>query len=158
MSDVQLADLADFEARYPRALESDERRRAVALLEDAANILRAEFGRDWLNDDDTAVEDPVVTTVCVAMATRAFDNPEGITSYTTGTYSETRQATPNAVYLTDDERALLAKIASGTISGVWTLGTTRGPVEMARRCGDTTFLDTVYAGGGAGEPIPWDEA
>jgi hypothetical protein len=114
-----LADLPAFEARLGRPLSGDEETRAEASLADASDLARAEGDPDW---NDATVPRSVVPVV-LAVARRAFDNPDGAIQKSVGdvtlSYGGGRQGA--TVYLTAAERRIVRRAAGRTSAGAVTL-------------------------------------
>lgn len=96
--------------------ESSDGARAQAAIEAASSRIRAEVARDWVDDEGDldfgdmaqwAVD--VVREVCLAVAARAYQNPNGTTQTSVGdvSVSFTREGNAGAVYLTKDDRRKL---------------------------------------------------
>lgn len=127
MSLPALVSLEDFALRVGGISAADEDR-AQAALDDASALVRAEAGENWVDADDAieAVPDLIVT-IAVAVAIRAFRNPEGVRSETIGNYSVAYADSSTAVFLTEGERRLIRRaggrtgIGSISIEGEWTL-------------------------------------
>lgn len=105
------------DGEFPTAAEAA---RALALLVEASELIRDEAGMDWLNVDQTAVENvpPRVEKICLAAAFRAFDNPGALNQRQIGDSSKgyDRAGVPGgeAVYLTDSERRAVKRAAGGS--------------------------------------------
>jgi hypothetical protein len=99
-----LVTIADFEARLPEPLSSDERQRATLLLQDASDLVREEVG-------PVAIPDPapfVVRQLVMDIAGRVFSNPKNITTENIGDYSYSlARSTLNGMALTPSERDAL---------------------------------------------------
>lgn len=117
---IPLADLTGMEVRLRRSLTGLEATAAEAAIDDATALIRAESGRTWLDED--GLPDPRVANLVLAVALRAFRNPEGYSSQTvgswTGTVGGTGQDVASGVYLTAHERRQLQALmgAGGLIS------------------------------------------
>jgi hypothetical protein len=111
---VSLAIVADLENRLgvpEGSLEGADLARAKAALDDASALVRAEAGRDWIDDEGNAVAPAAVVTVVLRASAREYQNPRGFSSELLGEYQyQTRQT--SGVYLTDDERRIV-KVSSG---------------------------------------------
>ena len=123
-----LVSLDDFALRVGGVSASDEER-AQAMLDDASALVRAEAGtEDWV-DDDGALEDVpgVIVAVVVAVAIRAFRNPDGVRQESIGTYSVSYADSSTAVFLTEGERRAIRRavgmsgIGSVLLEGEWTV-------------------------------------
>lgn len=104
--------------------------RARSLLERASEIVRAEAGRTWLDDDGTLVDGwpEQLAGVVIGMVERAVQNPQGITQETAGPFS--RSFGTNAasrLWLSTAEREVV-RAAAGR-AGLQVLSVTRGPLE-----------------------------
>ena len=138
---------------------SDDETRAQAALDDVSTLIRQIAGKTWTNDaGDTLDTDlpPIVFTVCCAAARRAYENPKNVRSELIDGYQDTLAGdTVGGVELTADERKLIEDAASigGTLAGLWTLGTTRGPLETAGPC--DAWDAPVMLPTTDGEPIAW---
>lgn len=88
---------------------------------------------------------PVVKAVALAAAARAYTNPQGLASETVGSYSYSRGSDNRngGVYLTQDERALLRRVAFPNRPGLGTLTAVRG-------IGSTLYVEAITDG----EPAP----
>ena len=137
-----LATIPDLEARLGRQLQSTELDRAVALLQDATDLVRNEVGLTVWTDPDTTLTvlslvPGSVRAVVLKAAERAMRNPGGYSSETSGDYSFQRNAAQLGVYLTDAELAIIRRSVGR--GGLWTQSTTRGDLD-----GDTLFLEDSY--------------
>lgn len=145
------ATLEQFAARLPAGIDEEtDGARAQAALDDASALIRAEAGVTWTttDDDDETIVDPdtpdIVLTVCIAVARRAFNNPDGIRSESTGSYSASFTDASADVYLTKAEKTHIRRAAGRT--GVWAMPTTRSTNDLP-----DLYLDVE----GSDEPIPW---
>lgn len=95
--------------------------RAVAALEDASALIRSEAGTDWVDDhDDLLLDIPdVIETICLAVAYRAFRNPDGTTQTSVGdvSVSFSREGVAGAVFLTKAEQRAVRKAAGRSSVG-----------------------------------------
>jgi hypothetical protein len=111
-----LASLSDFESRHGD-VEPDDEELVTTLLDDASALIRAELSGSsagWLAaaDPEPAPREVVMTTVAVAY--RAWSNPDALRSQELGASGRTyASSAPDAVYLTARELRLL-KRAAGT--------------------------------------------
>lgn len=121
--------LADFERRLGVSLEGPEAERAQAALEDATTLVLAEVSpavaARWSAD---GLPGPV-RIVALKAARREFDNPEGYRSEGLGEHSAEVE-TATGVYLTEAERATVARAAYGRTGGF--VGTVRTPSAYER--------------------------
>lgn len=123
-----LVSLDDFALRLGGIAAADEDR-AQAALTDASALIRAEAGdEDWVDDDGGLEEVPdVVVAVCVAVAIRAFRNPDGVRQEQIGNYSVAYADTSTAVFLTEGERRVIRRAVGLTglnsiaLQGEWTV-------------------------------------
>lgn len=138
-----LVSLDEFALRLGGISAADEDR-AEAVLADASALIRAEAGADWVDEEEELVDVPaVIVAVCVAVAVRAFRNPEGVRSETIGGYAVTYADASTAVYLTAGERREIRRAAGRSTIGAITL---ESPYV------DTTVWVPVE---GTDEPFPW---
>lgn len=157
---VPLADLADLEIRLRRGLEGTEAAAAEAAIDDASALIRAESGRSWL--DENGDPDPRVSPIVLAVALRAFRNPEGYSSQTvgswTGTVGGTGQDVASGVYLTSHERVQLrALMGAGGLTSIPVVrpeelasdGTVYVPVDYATGAEETSTAFPFLTGGTA---------
>lgn len=103
-----LASIEALEARLGHSLEGVELGRAQAALDDASALIRSEAGSDF----DGEVPD-VVASICLAVAYRAFRNPDGTTQTSIGDVSISfkREGVGGAVWLSQAERRAIRKAA-----------------------------------------------
>lgn len=131
---VPLSELARRTVGDPDGIDpaSPEGVRAVAALEDASWLAREAASRtrgvDWLTQTDVPFP---VRTVVLRAARRGWENPEATTSegVNASGVSTSREAEPNSVYLTQDERDQCARYAPATgggLGGLVSIGMTRG--------------------------------
>jgi hypothetical protein len=122
-----LVSLDDFALRLGGLAAVDEDR-AQAALDDASALVRAEAStEDWVDDEGGLEEVPeVVVAVCVAVAIRAFRNPDGVRQETIGNYSVSYADTSTAVFLSPGERRTIRRavglsgLSSISLEGEWT--------------------------------------
>lgn len=139
------AALEQFAARLPGGIDAADETRAQAALDDASALIRLEAGKTWTTDDELDDDVPdIILTVCVAAARRAFNNPDGVRSESTGSYSVSLADSSGDVYLTKAERGHVRRAAGRT--GVWALPTTRTTNDT-----DDLYLDVTPPG----EPMPY---
>jgi hypothetical protein len=103
-----LATLAEFEARLGETLTGSDEVRAEALLEDASTLVRDVAEEpDWT--DTTAP--PRAIQITLAVALRAYNNPDGLISERLGDASwGWWHGTQPGVYLTKDEEQALRRL------------------------------------------------
>jgi hypothetical protein len=118
-----LVSLEEFTRRAPEAVKDPDG--ALAALDDASALVRAEAGLTWEDSEPPGV----VLTIVISAALRAVMNPEGVSSLSVGTFSVSYANASPGVYLTQAERSALRRALGH--SGVWALRTTRGRIETA---------------------------
>jgi hypothetical protein len=122
-----LVSLDDFALRVSVSASDEER--AQACLDDASALIRAEAGdEDWVDADGALETVPdVIVAICVAVAVRAFRNPDGVRQETIGNYSVAYADTSTAVFITPGERRMIRRavgltgISSVSLEGEWTI-------------------------------------
>lgn len=106
---MALATVEQFEERHGPADDFVE-----PLLEDASALILDEVSgseETWVTDEEEAVPAKVVA-VCVAVAFRAWRNPEALSQEALGAHSMAwRQTAEEALYLTDRERRTVRRAA-----------------------------------------------
>ena len=121
--------------------------RALALVEDAVAIVRQHPSvGDWTYADGSDKPVPqILKTVTKQVAARMWRNPTGARQETTGPFSTT-YASADVAALTDTEYQHLSRLGGESPSGggLWTLGTTRGELEVT----DWRPVE------GGGDPVP----
>lgn len=123
-----LASLEDLQARLPETIGDVDEPRAEAALQDASALVRAEAGTTWTTNGELDADVPdIIVTVTLAVARRAYLNPEEARQATIGGYSVTYG--PGGTFLTEDEKQLVASIASKQ-TGLWTIDTTRADNDV----------------------------
>jgi len=149
-----LASLEALSLRLGVTLAGAEADRAGAILDDASALVRSEAGRDWVDDEGALADVPaVVESVTLAVAYRAFRNPDGVSQTSLGdaSISYDRGDGQAAVYLTRDERRSVRRAA-----GTSAIGT----VELASPWGMPQSNYPVAASGGGDSlpigPFPWE--
>lgn len=108
--------LADRLGHTPEGAEAD---RAAALLIDASELIRDVAGEDWVDDANELEDVPRrVEKICLAVAYRAFVNPEALSQRSVGdsakSFDRTRREGGEAVYLTEQEKRAVRKAAGGS--------------------------------------------
>ena len=116
-----LADVSELEARLGTTLSGADLGRAMALLDDASALIRQEAGEDWVDDHGDLEDVPAaVATICLAVAYRAFKNPDGVTQASLGDASVSygRAGLGSSVYLNEHEVKAVRRAAgkSGALS------------------------------------------
>jgi hypothetical protein len=148
-----LATIAALEARLgiPQdSLEGVALAKAVADLEDASDLVRAETGKTWLDEQGQPVAPGPVVTVVLKAALRCYRNPEEYSSETEDGYTWRREPDAVSPYLTDAEIRLLARYAStsGLYVQPFTRHTADEPYYMHDQFGGDPILvhDADYRG------------
>ena len=151
-----LATVTDLGLRLGVTLSGTDHDRAVAALDDASALIRADAGVAWVDNEDALADVPaIVQAVALAVAYRAFRNPDGLaqTSLGDASVSYDRGTAQAAVYLTRDERRAVRR-AAGT--------TAMGAIELASPWAmPASDYPVAVAGGGDPIPIgpfPWESA
>ncbi|MCK9496597.1 MAG: hypothetical protein M0R75_14035 [Dehalococcoidia bacterium] len=113
-----LPPLADLEALAARLGVSDliglDAGRGQAALDDASALIRQEADATWVDDEGQLEDVPdAVASICLAVAYRAYRNPEGTVQASLGDASVTyaRTGGGSAIYLTDYEIKALRRVA-----------------------------------------------
>lgn len=141
-----LASLSALEARLGVTLAGADVERASAALDDASALIRAEGGTEWVDDEGALTDVPsLVEQVTLAVAYRAFRNPDAFTQTSLGDASVAYDRSgQSAVYLTRDERRAVRRAAGTTAVGAielaspWAMPASHYPVAVT----------------GGGDPIP----
>lgn len=123
---MALASLEAFTARLGRSLvDGPETDRAEAALDDASAYIETFGAIPGGAADPTGTVPPAIVAVACVVALRLFNNPEGLTSETVGSY--TWRVDGAGLYLTEAEKATIAKATTDTSkTGLWSLSVTRG--------------------------------
>lgn len=121
---MALADAKAFEARHGAADD-----RVTALLDDASAFILSEVEGStlpWVTEE-ISEDNPapaIVTSICVAVAFRAWSNPAGLRSESLGEYASTWKGEDEGpLYLTDNEKNVLRRTAGLTTFRAATLAT-----------------------------------
>lgn len=126
-----LADLDDVEAVLGAKVDNPDY--GEWLIRYASSLVRRETGCTFVDADNTLLDTPAVhdvRDVVIGMIKRAVDNPEGVTQDTTGPFTVSFGSdAAQRVYLIAGDRIVLAALRCR--GGLWTLPTTRGPIEAA---------------------------
>jgi hypothetical protein len=137
------ASLDDLEQRLGPAADAA---RAVAALEDASALIRAEAGQTWVTegvlDEDTPA---ILAVVCLAVARRVIENPNGVASETLGDASVSYENASGDVYLTAGEKRLVRRAAG--VSGAM------GSIDL--EIGTPGWSGEVIYVAGQDEPMPF---
>ncbi|MGW4114818.1 hypothetical protein ACWEFJ_28420 [Actinosynnema sp. NPDC004786] len=115
--------------------------RAETDLEDASNLVRAETGNDWVDDDGNPAAPAPLVTVVLRAARRCYRNPDEYSSETEDGYTWRRDGEAVSPYLTESEVRVCERYA-GPASGLHTIATTR----RTPRRHDVILLPTTPAG------------
>lgn len=155
--------------RIPGGIDLSDETRAQAALDDASSIIRAEARVSWVDGDDLALpDDPdwaadAIKRICIAVARRSFENPDGATAHQESidgySRSDSFAESSNDIYLKASEKADIARIVGGT-GKLWTLSTTRSDVSSSGvsgglEMGDCAGDETTIAVEGAGTRLPF---
>ncbi len=99
--------------------------RIAAVLDDASAIVRSYAAQTWLDTLGALDSVPdVVTTITLAVARRAYLNPDGAIQQTSGPFTERyAEVTGQVLFLTDTEKAALDRFRA--TASLWAQGTTR---------------------------------
>lgn len=132
---MSFVSLEDFALRYGSAIPSTDEARVVALLDDACSILQTEIGLSY-EDDDTIPK--AIVSVVVAATRRAYENPQGYSGETMGSYSwRGAQPASGGVYFTLAEKKICLRAAGqGAIQSVELTSDLYAPAD------DDQFLET----------------
>lgn len=123
-----LAEISALELRLgleTGSLQGADLARAQAALDDASALVRAEAGKDWLEQVEASwevVAPAQVVTIVIKASLREYKNPDGFTSEQLGDYSY-RTENNGGVYLTEDERRIVRMAAGVGGAGIWTVRT-----------------------------------
>jgi len=115
-----LASMSLFTRKLGYAPEEAEADRAGHLLDEASELIREVAEKTWLIADTNALDEVPrrVARICVAVAYRAFLNPEGLTQRSLGdsskSYDRTAREGGEDIYLTADEERAVRKAAGGS--------------------------------------------
>lgn len=144
--------LASVEALTDR-LGSDltglERERARAALDDASALIRSEAGTDFEEVP------PIIESICLAVAFRAFRNPDGTSQTSVGDVSVSfrREGQAGALFLSKAERRAVRKAAGGLGATSITIVTPYMASEALNYYVDVEGSDEPFPFG----PLPWEE-
>lgn len=119
------AAIDDLEARMGSVSDLS---RAQAALDDASTLVRAFIGKTWITDEGDLDPDrpDVLLTVTIAVARRAIEGPNaGVRSEALGDATITYDTNATGLFLTDEDRSLLASSFGG-------FGLTSARVEVPR--------------------------
>lgn len=135
-----LATVAALGLRLGTTLAGADAERAAAVLDDASALIRGEAGTDWVDGEGALSSVPaVVEAISLAVAYRAFRNPDGVSQTSLGdaSVSYDRGTAQAAVYLTRDERRAVRRAAGTTAAGAielvspWAMPASDYPVAVA---------------------------
>jgi len=112
-----LATVEQLAVRLGYTLEGAEADRALGLLVEASELIRDVAGEDWVGEDGQLSGVPRrVEKICLAVAYRAFTNPEALNQRGIGDsskgYDRAGVGGGDAVYLTKSEREAVLKAAA----------------------------------------------
>jgi hypothetical protein len=149
MSVSALASLDDLRTRMGSV--SDEAR-ALALLDDASALIRAEANYTWIDAEGLDEEVPaLILMVCCKVVERVLSNPDGLSGEAIGGYSAQFSNASTDVYLTKQERRLVRKAAGTTPIGTIEL-------QSPYRKYDVEDIYMTVDNGGEELPMgPWPE-
>jgi hypothetical protein len=131
-----LATVEEFQARHGLLADGDLEV-VEALLDDATNFIRGEAvgsEADWAQDDapDDAVAPPIVRTICIQAAYRAWRNPDGVAREEIGEIARTFRGghESDAMWLTKNEMRMIRKAANrSTVRSIPVETPYAGPAE-----------------------------
>ena len=108
-----LATLSEFEARLGQSLSGSDVQRAEALLDDASVLVRDVAEQpDW----DAGTAPPRAVQITLAVALRAYNNPDGLISERLGDASwGWWHGTQPGVFLTKDEEQALRRLGGSAM-------------------------------------------
>lgn len=107
-----LASLEQFSNRLGASPEGADVDRAEAALDDASALIRTEAGEDWLDAGGALETVPAaVEAVALAVALRAYRNPEGVQQSQVGDVSVTYAAGGGSAFLYPQERRIVRRAA-----------------------------------------------
>jgi hypothetical protein len=137
------ADTDDFEKRVGPV---DDVTRAEAALDDASALIRAEAGKTWATDGALDADVPdILVVICIAVARRVIENPNGVSSETLGDATISYENASGDAYLTAAEKRLVRR--AGGISG--SMGSVALEIGTPAWSGDTIAVT------GSDEPLPF---
>jgi hypothetical protein len=137
------ASLDDLETRTGPV---DDATRAEAALDDASALIRAEAGKTWVTSDALDADTPdILVVVCITVARRVIENPNGVASESLGDATISYENASGDVYLTAGEKRLVRRAAG--ISG------SMGAIDL--EVGTPRWTGDVLAVAGSDEPIPF---
>jgi hypothetical protein len=108
--------------------EAADVKRAERIIRFASALVRKESGRTWVQDDgETLVADlpDDISLAVVQSAARAYENPHGQTSDAQDDWRATFKVEEVGVYLTETEKAMVARFRGARLGGLSTIATTR---------------------------------
>lgn len=136
-----LASLSDLSAR---GVDTSDASRAQAAIEDVSNLIHHYTNSAWVDDDTgelVATVPGIAKTICCNAVQRMLRNPLGLTQQneSAGPFSQGFQFADSSAdaYLRRNEIDQLRR-AAGAPSGLSSIQTTRGTVEMSTR---PSFVD-----------------
>jgi len=149
-----LASLDDFIDWEP--VEVSNVARAGAILSAASTRIRAHTGRVWVDaagpeEDATPIQLDTVRTVCLTIASRVYNNPQGEIAHGEGPFSGTvAEWSAYGLALTDDEKAQLSTAPSPGIPGLWSLRVVAPAGARATYLYDCDFWESELFDGDTG--------
>lgn len=119
-----LVSLHQFADRLPGGVDGDEARAQAALDDASAEVRAAVDGEEtWVDEDGLLTEVPdIVQVVTIAVARRAFVNPEGISQESVAAYGVSYATGSGDVYLTRKERQKVRRAVGLSSLGTIELG------------------------------------
>lgn len=123
---AQLADFADLTTWPGVIVEPDAQAAAEAVLDATSAYIRLESGdlSRWPARSDVP---DAIRYLAVQVAARVWRNPDCAAMVTTGPFSEQfAQGVQAALYLTDDDRRVIARAVQPARAGLWSQPLTRG--------------------------------
>lgn len=138
-------DLADWLGE-PIAVNSVDERRATLCLRLASSLVRAETGRDWLDERGDLLDSlpdaaRMVTLYC---ASRVFENREAATRGSIDDFDQGWKVDEAGAYLTLSERRMLSGLHASASRGIGSVGTTRDGTYAAGMWVPTDTPDVYF--------------
>lgn len=144
---------------------ADELPRAAAFCAAASTRVRAYTHATYVDEEgdlDSDIDEQV-TLAAKLLAARTWQNPTGANNRSVGPFSEEYAEALGVMVLSEAETDLLSSTAGSSL-GLFTIGTTRGPLETQYVCRSdygsgvadgTQFLPTNNPDGSSGDVIPF---
>lgn len=160
MSLPAFASVDDYQAMFG---SDDDVDRVQAVLNRASTMMRSVVNSAMVNDsnalDFTGAKPWAADTfvgICVQVAHRVIDNPDGLASETIAGYAYSQVNASSDAYITKQERAeLVAVLGRARFPGIWTLPTTRAENDYPDVPWVGPALDTRIDVDGSDEPMPF---